>query len=243
MPLIRRLDTCFDLSQADRAALERLAGFPARDIEPRRDLAREGDTPHHIRLLVDGWACRYKTTPDGHRQIVGFILPGDFCDFSGHLLSRMDHSIGAITRLRVAQIAPETLDALVVDHPGIGRALWRRELVSASIQREWLLSLGQRSAYERLGHLLVELFCRLRTTGVVNHDHCAFPLTQNDLADATGLTSVHVNRTLREFRLQGLVELDRRILRLPDLDGLMKVSGFNSAYLHVDEEGPVDAYV
>ncbi|MFD1950825.1 Crp/Fnr family transcriptional regulator [Sphingomonas arantia] len=234
MPLIRRLGASCDLTQADEEALARLIGSPAREFSPRHDLAREGDTGRHVRLVGDGWACRYKSTLEGKRQIVGFILPGDFCDLSAYLLGHMDHSISAITRIRVALITPESLDALITGHPSLANAFWRLELINASMQREWLLSLGQRTAYERIGHLLIELFSRLRAAGLVDGNSCAFPLTQNDLADATGLSPVHVNRTLRELRLQGLVELDRKRLRLPDLATLAEASGFLPNYLHAD---------
>lgn len=236
-PLLLRLNTYSKLSQADTQALESLSRSPAHEISPRRDLIREGDNPHHVRLVLEGWACRYKTTREGQRQIVGFFIPGDFCDLNVFVLRHMDHSIGAITRLRVAQIAPERMEKVTAEHPRISQAFWWHELVNASIQREWLLNMGQRSAYERLGHLFVEIFFRMRTAGLADTDGCEFPLTQNDLADATGLTSVHVNRTLQDLRREGLVELERKQLRLPNLPALMNASGFNPNYLHLDHEG------
>jgi CRP-like cAMP-binding protein len=109
--------------------------------------------------------------------------------------------------------------------------------VTTAIQREWTLNIGQRTAFERIAHLLVELYLRLKTVGRT-HDHgCDFPLTQNDLADATGLTAVHVNRTLQELRKEKLIELDRKQLRILDLDRLMDVAMFNANYLHLDHEG------
>jgi CRP-like cAMP-binding protein len=241
-PLLPRLNTYSKLSQADTHALESLSRSPLQEVSPRRDVIREGENPTHVRLVLEGWACRYKTTREGQRQIVGFLIPGDFCDPNVLVLRHMDHSIGAITRVRVAQIAPERVGEVTAEHPRIAQAFWWHELVNASIQREWLLNLGQRSAYERLGHLLVEIFFRMRTVGLADSDSCEFPLTQNDLADATGLTSVHVNRTLQDLRRQGLVELDRKRLRLPNLQAVMNASGFNPNYLHLDDEGrPLDA--
>lgn len=236
-PLLLRLNKYSKLSQADTQVLEGLSRSPVHEISPRRDLIREGDNPRHVRLMLEGWACRYKTTREGQRQIVGFFIPGDFCDLNVFVLRHMDHSIGAITRLRVAQIPPERLEEVTAEHPRIAQAFWWHELVNASIQREWLLNMGQRSAYERLGHLFVEIFFRMRTAGLAERDGCEFPLTQNDLADATGLTSVHVNRTLQDLRREGLVELERKRLRLPDLSALMNASGFNPNYLHLDHEG------
>ena len=187
--------------------------------------------------MVDGWACRYKTLPDGRRQIVAFFVPGDICDLNVYILSQMDHSLGAITRLSVADIGRDEMDALAGSSPRITQALWWESLVQASIQREWTLNIGQRTAYERIAHLLVELFLRLRSVGMTQGDSCDFPLTQTDLADATGLTSVHVNRTLQELRRNGLVVLERKRLTIPELQKLKDAAMFNANYLHLDHEG------
>lgn len=208
-----------------------------RFIEPRRDLISEGDKPRYVHLMLDGWACRYKQLPDGKRQIVSIFVPGDFCDVNVYILKQMDHSIGAITRLKVAMISPEEMNALTCERPRITLALWWHELVTAAIQREWTLNLGQRSAYERLAHLLIELYTRLEVVGRAQHGHCDFPLTQNDLADATGLTAVHVNRTLQELRGDKLIELERKQLHILDMQRLMDVAMFNPNYLHLDHEG------
>lgn len=236
-PLILRLNTYSRLSQADREALERLSLLPPQEVAGRRDIVREGDNPHGVRLILDGWACRYKTTRDGLRQIVGFFIPGDFCDLNVHVLRQMDHSISAITRVRVAHISTDQMEDITTRHPRIAQAFSWHEMVCSSVQREWLLNLGQRDAFERLAHLLLELFYRLRSVGLVEGDSCEFPLTQTDLADATGMTPVHINRTLQELRRQGLVELERKRLRLPDLKAIIDASGFNPNYLHLDHEG------
>jgi CRP-like cAMP-binding protein len=134
-------------------------------------------------------------------------------------------------------ITPEEMNALTTDRPRITQALWWHELVTAAIQREWTLNLGQRSAYERIAHLLIELYLRLNNVGRAHNGRCDFPLTQNDLADATGLTSVHVNRTLQELRRDNLIELERRQLQILDMPGLMDAAMFNPNYLHLDHEG------
>ena len=223
------------LSVDDRAALAGIVSG-VRIVEARQDLISEGERPKHVHLVLDGWACRYKQLPDGRRQVVNFLIVGDFCDLNMHILEAMDHSVGAITRLKVAVIAPEEMDALTAGRTGITRALWWHELVTAAIEREWTLNLGQRGAYERLGHLLVELYVRLRIVGCAHNGRCDLPLTQNDLADATGLTSVHVNRTLQDMRRDGLIELARKQLQILDLPRLMEVSTFNPYYLHLDRE-------
>ena len=209
----------------------------ARVVQPRRDLIREGETPKFVHLMVDGWACRYKTLPDGRRQIVAFFVPGDFCDLNVYILKEMDHSIGAITRLSVADISREDMDALTARHPRITQGLWWEALVNAAIQREWTLSIGQRTAYERIAHLLVELHMRLKTVGLTQNGSCDFPLTQTDIADATGLTAVHVNRTLQELRRDELIVLERRQLTIPDIRKLVDAAMFNPNYLHLGHEG------
>lgn len=231
-----KLEAFAKLSADDRAALAQVARN-YRYVDPRRDVISEGDKPRHVHLVLDGWACRYKQLPDGKRQIVSLFVPGDFCDVNVYILKAMDHGIGAITRLKVALITPQEMDELTAERPRVTQALWWHELVAAAIQREWTLNLGQRSAYERLAHLLVELYLRLRAVGRANDGRCDFPLTQNDLADATGLTSVHVNRTLQELRRDGLVELERKQLQILDLKRMMDVSMFNPNYLHLDHEG------
>ena len=234
--LVLRLEAFTRLSTEDKGALANVSKT-TRVIAARRDLIREGETPKYVHLMLDGWACRYKTLPDGRRQIVAFFVPGDFCDLNVYILKAMDHSIGAITRLSVADISRDDMDKVTSSHPRVTQALWWEALVNGSIQREWTLNVGQRSAYERIGHLLVELFLRVRTVGLTMDDSCDFPLTQNDLADATGLTAVHVNRTLRELRRDGLIELERKRLTIPDLQRLMDASMFNPNYLHLDHEG------
>jgi CRP-like cAMP-binding protein len=231
-----KLEAFTKLSDDDRSALARLSKN-VRVVEARRDLICEGERPRCAHLMLDGWACRYKTLPDGKRQIVSFFVPGDFCDVNVHVLKQMDHSIGAITRVKVAMISPEEMRAILAERPRITEALSWNEQVDVSTQREWTLNVGQRSAYERLAHLLVELYLRLETVGRVHHGSCDFPLTQSDLAEATGLTAVHVNRTLQELRRNGLIELERRQLRILDLERLKDAATFNPNYLHLDHEG------
>ena len=234
--LIRRLQAYTRLSSADRQALSRLV-TQTRQVRARHDLIAEGEAPTAVQLIVSGWASRYKVLPDGRRSIVAFLVPGDFCDLNVYVLKQMDHSIGTITNSRVACIGRAEMDLLMHDHPRVTQALWWDQLVTAAVQREWTHNLAARSAYERIGHLLLELFFRLRAVGLADADSCDFPLTQNDLADATGLTAVHVNRTLQDLRRDGLIELDRRRLRMPNLPALTDAVMFNPNYLHLDRAG------
>lgn len=231
-----RLEAFTRLSSEDRAVIATISHV-SRIIPPRHDLIREGEKPRFVHLMVDGWACRYKALPDGRRQIVAFFVPGDFCDLNVYVLKEMDHGIGAITRLSVADISREEMDSVTAAHPRITQALWWESLVQVAIQREWTLNVGQRSAYERIAHLLVELYLRLKAVGLARDGSCDFPLTQNDLADATGLTPVHVNRTLQDLRRDDLILLEHKRLTIPDVRRLMQVATFNPNYLHLGHEG------
>ncbi len=236
-PLELHLEAFAKLSAADRQLLDRMLAKNVREVEARRDVIREGEKPRAVNVVLEGWGCRYKQLPDGRRQVVSFFLPGDLCDANVFILREMDHSIGAITRLRYAEISPADFETLISSSPRITQALWWHELVVAAVQREWTTNVGQRTAYERLSHLFCEIFIRLRTVGLTDGNSCDFPPTQLDLADATGLTSVHVNRTIQELRRDGLIELHNRKLTIPDLRALMNVSMFNANYLHLNHEG------
>lgn len=234
-PLALLLERYTRLSAEDRDALAILGRGPISERSAREDIAREGENPTVIRLLVSGWACRYKDLPDGRRQIVGFFLPGDFCDLNVYIVNRLDHSIGALTRVRYFEIQPAQLQVLTDRRPHVTRALLWHELVSSSIQREWLLSIGQRSAVERLAHLFCELYYRLRAVGLATDGAFHFPITQHHLAEAMGLSPVHINRTLQELRREGLIELADRHLTITDLTRLMQLGMFNPAYMHFEQ--------
>jgi CRP-like cAMP-binding protein len=234
---VRKLEQFVRLSSADRAVLTRAAAERVRNFGPRVDIAREGDRPKDVHLILSGWACRYKQLEDGRRQIVSFFLPGDICDLNVFVLREMDHSIGTITAVAIADLSRDFFDEISAGYPRIATAFWWESLVNSAIQREWTMSLGQRTASERMAHLLCELFFRLRLAGLTRGDSCDLPLTQADLADATGLSKVHVNRTLQELRAAELIGLRDKSLRIPNLERLMNAGLFNANYLHMDREG------
>jgi CRP-like cAMP-binding protein len=236
-PLIRKFEQFVRLSPADRAMLVRGSSERVRNFGPRADISREGDRPRDVHLILSGWACRYKQLEDGRRQVVSFFLPGDMCDLNVFILKEMDHSIGTITPVAIADLSREFFDEVSAGYPRVATALWWETLVNAAIQREWTMNLGQRTASERMAHLLCEIFFRLRLAGLVEGSSCDFPLTQADLADATGLSKVHVNRTLQELRAAELVALKGKMLTVPSLERLMNAGLFNPNYLHIDREG------
>ncbi len=239
--LIRKLEQFTKLSSEDKEALEQITSFKVRQLKAKEDIIHEGDRPRHVNLILEGWACRYKTLEDGRRQIISFLIPGDVCDLRMFILKEMDHSMGALTPLKVAEIPSDALLELTDRHPRISRALWWNSLVEEAIQREWSTSLGQRNATEHMAHLLCELYLRLRGVGLTNGGaegpSFEVPVTQEQVGDAIGLSTVHVNRTLQDLREAGLVIWKGKQVTIPDLEALKAAALFNPNYLHLDLDG------
>jgi CRP-like cAMP-binding protein len=235
--LIRKLELFTKLSEDDKRALAKAASRKVRSVAPREDIVREGDQPRHVNLVLEGFACRYKTLQDGRRQIVAFFVPGDFCDARMFILRQMDHSIAALSPARVAEIPAEVFRDLAEGSPRLRQALWWNGLVEEATAREWILNVGQRTAIERMAHLLCELFLRLRAVGLVAGDTCELPVTQAELADALGLSTVHTNRTLQELRTLKLISLRSKSLVVHDFEALQRAALFNPNYLHMDHAG------
>jgi CRP-like cAMP-binding protein len=231
--LTRKLEAFAPLPDADKRLLDEVIQ-PAQAVGARVDLIREGDTPSHVNLILDGFACRYKTTPDGSRQIMAYLVPGDFCDLHVFILKAMDHTIATLSPCTVVKIPRDQILALM-QRPAIARAFWWAALVDEATLREWLVNVGLRSAEQRVAHLLCELLLRLETVGLTNGAMYELPITQAELADTTGLTSVHVNRVLQRLRRDGLITLKSRNLMIMDVERLKAVSGFNPNYLHLSE--------
>lgn len=230
-PLIRKLERLGTLSDEDRRVLEAIPLTP-KPVEADRDLAHDGDPASQCHLLVEGFACRSKALEDGRRQIVGFHIPGDIVDLTNLLLGRMDHTVSTLTPVKVVPIAHATILGWVRDHPDLGRLLWRDTLIEAAIFREWVVNVGRRTARERTAHLLCELMMRLHAAGLARDHACDLPITQVELADALGLSNVHVNRTLQELRGDGLIELGGGALVVRDWEGLQAAGEFTPRYLH-----------
>lgn len=231
----RKLSRFAPLSSDDLESLERTVCERVDRLGPREDVFREGEKPEHYNVVLSGWACRYKVLEDGRRQIVAILLPGDVCDYGVFMMARLDHSVGTLGPLTCGRITPRRFDELSRDRPLVARALLMDTLATLSMQREWAVNLGQRDAFERMAHLFCELFARLQAVDLTDGHCCECPLTQADLADATGITSVHVNRTLQELRGRKLVAMGNRTLTIPDLPALQAVALFEPEYLHLGE--------
>ena len=237
-PVIAKLATVADLRESDVDKLVALCD-DVRSIPAKTDILTEGERPDHVHIIVEGWAARYKTLADGSRQIVAFLIPGDFCDLHVAVLGHMDHGIIALNECRVAFIPSHDLDALTSDHNGLTKALWWATLVDESLLREWVLNVGRRDAYQRIAHLLCEMHARMQMVGLVTNGRLSLPLTQEELADTTGLTPVHTNRTLQRLRKEDLIEIGSGMLTVLDVDGLRKAAGFDPGYLHIRRRVPM----
>ena len=232
--LTRKLENFGRLEPADRQLLDSLLQ-DVRTIGARSDLIREGDAPSDVHLILDGFACRYKLLPNGSRQIMAYLVPGDFCDLHVFILKTMDHSIGTPSPCRVVRMSrPQILGLL--ERPAIARALWWAALVDEATLREWLVNLGAREAEQRVSHLLCELLLRLRAVGLSSDHTYELPITQAELGETMGLSTVHVNRVLQKLRSEKLITLKARKLVILDWQALVAQSGFNPNYLHLAKE-------
>lgn len=223
------------LSVDDRAALAETA-LSARSVKAGVDLAREGGATDCLYFLIDGWACRYKLMRDGSRQLPALLVPGDICNLDSLMLDRLNYGVRTITAGTVLVLARDRALKLCAEHVGIGQTFTRLALVENAILSQWALCLGRQSAKQRAAHLLCELSVRLGNDRDDADASFEVPLVQEQLADALGLTAVHVNRTLQALRAEDLFTKDGRIVTLPDVSRLRELAEFNPAYLHHSRE-------
>lgn len=194
-------------------------GYLARPAEPRT----------FVYLIIDGWVARYRLLSDGRRQIIALHLPGDLCDLSwlgaGHAA---DHYI-AVAPTRTARIAVDAVRQALSSGRTIGRLLWDEMRQQNERLGDWMVNLGRKNAIERIAYLFCELAARIGRVSDDGPSGCNMPLTQIDIADAAGLTPVHVNRVLQEMRATGLIQLQARRLKIPDFAKLSRLA----VYRHV----------
>jgi CRP-like cAMP-binding protein len=235
MPMVRRLATRTPLSGADHHALASLP-HTIRTVPAGAHLLRDGDRPEHCAVLLSGFAYRYKLTGDGGRQIMSVHMASEFVDLQNSLLQIADHSVQTLTQAEVALVPTQAIRELTLTHPAVGRAMWIDTLIEGSIFREWVVNVGRRDSRARVAHLLCELSLRMEAAGLARARRYELPMTQEQLADAVGLTSVHVNRVLRQLAEEGLISRDRRSIAIEDWAGLRAAGDFNDRYLHHDAE-------
>jgi CRP-like cAMP-binding protein len=235
-PLTRKLSCFVALSDDDLATLARFYRR-RRSFEPGHEMMHEGQAKAKAFILAEGWACSFKLLPDGGRQIVDFQIPGDFLGLRSILFRTADHSIEAVTRIEASEVLAADLLEAFSGAPRLATAvLWAASRDEAMVV-EHLVNLGRRSADERLAHLLLELGARLDLVGMGDRTGFECPLTQYHLADALGLSAVHVNRVLRHLREEGLVTFQKGRVVFDDFARLEALGGFDMAYL--DHDGPL----
>ena len=204
-----------------------------RTFESSSYLVREGEAPIHCSALISGFAYRHKLTVEGARQIVSLLIPGDPLDLQHLFLDEADHNVQTLTRAEVALIPRAELQRIARERPAVGEAFMVNMLVDASIFREWVTNVGRRDARSRIAHLLCEFAVRLDHQQLAEEYGSQLPMTQEQLADATGLTPVHVNRMLKGLEADGLIERDGRSIKFPDWERLKREADFTERYLHL----------
>ncbi len=231
-PLIRKLAHFLPLPDPDSDWLNSLVSrsdeFPA-----HADIVRQQDIAAGAFVISAGHACRYKILPDGGRQILDFMFPGDMTGLHSFLLTAFDHGIFALGPTMIARLDRERLLAEIVDRPYVTLAFWWSALQEEAILRERIAAIGRRDAYARLAHLLCEMFERLRLIGETLDEHYNLPVTQVELADALGMSEVHANRMMRRLQREGLIQADHRAMQIRDLEGLKVAGEFEAGYLHL----------
>jgi CRP-like cAMP-binding protein len=229
--LLRKLQLSTLLDADDVKAIERLP-IMVKEVAAHNPIVREGERPVQCCLLIDGFLCRSKTTDAGKRQILSIHITGEIPDLQSLHLHVMDHDLTTLSRCTVGLIPHDALRMLTRERPTVAEALWRETLIDAAVFREWIVNVGRRAAVVRLAHLLAEIGTRLQAMDLAPGDRFELPMTQLDIADALGLTPVHVNRVVQELRREGLLELRKHSVSLPDLPRLKELGDFDDLYLH-----------
>lgn len=237
-PLIRKLSYRTTLDAADRAAIVALP-LKIKTIERNHFVVREREPATHSCLMLSGYSVRTKIVGTGHRQIVSIHMKGEMVDLQNSLLKVADHSVQMLTTSKVGLIPRQEIIKLTLNRPNVGLAMWMDTLVDASIFREWVANVGRRDARTRIAHLLCEFSLRLKVAGLGAENHYELPMSQEQLADATGLTSVHVNRTIKLLEADGLIHrVNPRSIQVGDWRKLADAGDFDSNYLHIPADEP-----
>jgi len=229
--LVKRWSKHSNLSEADRTAIADLP-YTRKSYGKDAYIVREGERTTDCALLLKGFAYRQKTLRNGARQIISFHIASEFVDLQNGLLGTADHNVQSIDHCEAAIISRAALIDLAGSSPAIRQAMWIDTLIDASIFREWVVNVGRRDSRARIAHLLCEMALRLKYIGAGEYGGMDFPITQEQMADATGLTSVHTNRTLQSLRKEGLIQLTARSLTVLDWEGLREAGDFDELYLH-----------
>lgn len=229
-PLVAKLKRLGTVTADDAAAIERLP-HTVKTLRHGDFISKQGDEPAQCTLVLEGIASRDRVSSTGARQISGFYISGDLIDLNAVLVGCAHDNIQVFGSPTVARIPADAIAALIAERPAIARLLWIDTLVDASIAREWTLNLGRRDARMRLLHLICELALRQENAGLGSREEVTLPLTQEQVSDALGLTSVHVNRTIQSLRADTSLERDGRTIRIKNWQQLTRQADFDDAYL------------
>lgn len=231
-PMVRKLEHWHPLLDEERQAV---LGLPhsLRELSANQFVIWDGDRPQNACLLVSGFAFRHKLAGNGSRQIMSIHMKGDLVDLQNSLLGVADHNVQMITAGTIALIPVQAIRDIAFRYPAIGMAMWYETLVEGSIFREWILNVGRRDAFTAIAHLLCEFALRMEMAELGDSVSYELPLTQEQLADAVGLTSVHVNRTLMRLEAEGHIRRSKRTIEIDDWQTLAKVADFEPRYLHL----------
>ena len=236
-PLVAKRSQFAPLSHKDIGLLEALC-LPEGRLRAGVNIVVEGEIPRSLFVVARGMACRYRLMPDGRRQILTILLPGDLFGLARFLLHPMDHFVAAMGPTRIAAIGREAVIDIIANRPRIGAALWWSVMQEEAMLRERIVALGRRSARGRVAYLLCEIVWRQRAVSIAEDHAVRLPFTQTDLGDMLGLTSVHTNRVLQGFRRDELITLDRRRLTLLDIERLQAIAGLTPDYLKLNSTPP-----
>ena len=233
-PWTLKMEQFTAFSDMEKRRLDDLVSRNQIDHAPKEDIIGDGEHSANCHVVLSGLACRYKMLPDGRRQIMAFLIPGDLCDAEIFVLKVMDHGVSAIVPTRTALVSGDDMKGLLRETSSLGEALWWGTMTDLGVLRERIIDHGRRTAYVRTAHLLYELLVRYRMVEQAKDNRFAFPITQTDLADATGLTPVHANRTLKRLKADGLVDFSGGVVAVLDTVRLKKAAQFSGEYLHLD---------
>ncbi len=233
-PWLMKMEQFTRFSDEERQTLDGLISKRQKQHRPGEDIIKEGEHSPDCHVVLSGLACRYKLLPDGSRQIMAFLVPGDLCDAEIFILKEMDHSVAALGPATTALVSGEVMTELLSGKGRLAQALWWGTLTDLAVLREWVVNHGRRDAYEQIAHLLYEMLVRYRMVERTTNETLEFPLTQIDLADATGLTPMHVSRMLGKLRDENLISLKHKSLTILDPERLKEIAGYNPNYLHLD---------
>jgi CRP-like cAMP-binding protein len=232
-PLTMKLEQFTAFAPEERQRLDQLLTYQTRTYKRGDTIIAEGQKVNNIHLVLTGLAARSKTLADGSRQFMALLIPGDLCDVEVFILEAMDHDIVAVSDTTCVLIPSKIMEELLTQSTSLTKAMWWSTMTDSAILREWIVDHGSRDATERLAHLFCELLIRYRVVGETTDQTFPFPLTQEELADATGMTPVHINRVLQHLRAEGLIDLKGRSMTILDPDQLQRVAKFEAVYLHL----------